>query len=859
MSNNFDWQTEETAVWEDDPTPAPPTSPPKRRRRGWLVTAGLLVGLLVIAGWFAWRQLSQRVETTTETLTADVLASARVIEDAAATRDRDLFVTFLSGRDDGWASALEQAVSDGLHDHPQLGLTWLPPTDPISPTMTLSPELNSAELLITRTYAIDVGGGLTETVRLAQTAVYRPGPNRWLLSPPEADYWGDTETVDGHILSLRYPARDAALATRLARDLDYKLLELCARFPDMNCPDDFAVQLVFRPDPITLRNTVQGGAPLILDDTAKETLLLDGMPTPSLLGQPVDEAAYAALLRGYGGRLAAAVLIYLNDADCCLERPFMQAALAVQLEQLALRPWPVTPAQYDATVAEPIAPTGMDRYWRAQEGVAPWPALAFADFLINDQRLLSAAALQASIAAADEADLSFSEWWRATLAPRLPDAYGLEQRWLQYVYGRSRLAQMPLPIPLPAQDLFALCSLPDRINPVLARINVQTGAAAPLTTLAAANNFMLPLPANDGVVVGENVLASGPSGSASLFLWADGLKTALSWSLTGSAPGSLPLALDPAGETLLLGGVVQPFGLLDTAACRRGDDCPLRNIVGAPVWSPDGAHALVIANETGVDEVNEGLIFLGAADGADFGSPAWQSTAVFLANGTSSFWLDETRFGFVRLIPDGENTGETGVYVADVANPEPELLLPASTLLNALPEAERASFVSIDFVAAHPLQPDTLLMATTHALSQGAPSHLFRYDLATETAVPIFTFRNEPRLTARGYRFGPDGRSLAIVSLVEEPAADDDAPAGWRLTLLDLTTYETWQTALDDPGRLPAEWFMDWSADGQWLAIPRDGHLRLIAVGGVEEVSERLLIPDMACAQAVWIDREIDD
>ncbi len=324
---SFDWQTEGKTVWEDTPSQSPT---PKSRRGRWVAVVAALV-LLATAVIF--QGLRQRLAQVAGQVEADVLASHAVIHEAAVRGDGEVVLSFLSGRDADWASATGQLAADGLtYGRDGLNLAWLPEQS-AAPSVVVAPDLQSAEVTQGESYAIDVGNGLTETVVLAQTAVYRLGNNRWLLSPPEAEFWGASRTILGQYLVVHFPTRDAAVVERLFLRLDDKLGQMCTQLPNFTCPPGFQVDVVFSTEPDALAQ-----ANLVGVITAAQAGLR--LPTPTLVGLPQSEAAFQALFRGYASLVVATAVTDLVDWRCCEEVDFYQALLNDLLSQLGLRPNP---------------------------------------------------------------------------------------------------------------------------------------------------------------------------------------------------------------------------------------------------------------------------------------------------------------------------------------------------------------------------------------------------------------------------------------------------------------------------------------------------------------------------------------
>ena len=331
---SFDWQTQEEISWEDpSPLPEAPTEPASQRRWWLYIVLAVLVGAAT-AVLIVVRELNRRVDRAETEARQAVLSSHNVIQQAALEEDAELFVGFLSGRDADWAKSQEEAVKGGAYlDRNWLGFRRLSDVDSVAETaiVTFSPDLTAAEMTLTQTYDVDIGNRLTETVLLGQTAVYRLGPNRWLLAPPEPEFWGETRTSNGRYLTTTYPERDTEIGRRLAADLDRKLIEMCAQLADINCPPDLQVHLELTTDPSLLLLMHEG-----LVTTGRRLRL----PTPTLIGTPQDENGYRALHRGYARWLTAVIINDLVGWVCCDHERFQQAIIHHQWQQLGLHSLP---------------------------------------------------------------------------------------------------------------------------------------------------------------------------------------------------------------------------------------------------------------------------------------------------------------------------------------------------------------------------------------------------------------------------------------------------------------------------------------------------------------------------------------
>lgn len=403
MTDDFDWQTEEDSQWEN--TPAPPPPPKPTPRRGRRVLLGLIVlGLAVTAVTLIYRQLTRRVETVSSGLEAEVLDTYQLVQKASQAQDVDLFVSLLSGRSESWGNAQQEALlSGGLLGRDGLGLAWQTELNENAPvTVTLAADLRQAEVTTDWVYAFPIGNGRSDMVTLRQTAVYRPGPTRWLLAPPNDDYWGETLTSRGHFLKISYPARDQQLGERLAVDLEKKILDACTNLR-LECPPTLQVVVQLSSDPASL-SRIQSQHPAF---TEVNNIVL---PTPTLVGLPIDEAGYEALFRGYGTQVVTAVILQQVPLACCDGVLFYQAALAEQLRQLSLRPWPLALAHYKALQSGGQGLEVAETYWSVPNWSTDEASLtavyAVVEFLVLHQ--ITPTELQRSLAASQ--GQSYGTW-----------------------------------------------------------------------------------------------------------------------------------------------------------------------------------------------------------------------------------------------------------------------------------------------------------------------------------------------------------------------------------------------------------------------------------------------------------------
>ncbi|MEZ4643405.1 MAG: hypothetical protein R3E31_11850 [Chloroflexota bacterium] len=337
MSQNFEWRSEEDDGWEEI-VERPKTAVAPNRRRYWVILTLLVAA--VAGGIVLARQINRQLAATTAAIEIDVLATHNLLRDAAYRQDVELFITGLSGRDPAWVDAQQRLVQEETFlARPAFGL--IPAGGEFHAVthadLTLSSDLTTAEFSYEEPYQAAHGG--SETITLRQTAVYRRGQTNWLLIPPEADFWGETTTITGTHVIAQFPARDTAVVQRLVQDLDVKIDELC-RYPGLDCSGELTRLVQFSTNPALLAD-LQDERVLWQRNAAHLHL-----PTPTLVGIPVDEAGYALLRRAYANHVLTAVASNLLDYHCCQGQLSYRALLDKLLSDVGVRTWPLTPADY---------------------------------------------------------------------------------------------------------------------------------------------------------------------------------------------------------------------------------------------------------------------------------------------------------------------------------------------------------------------------------------------------------------------------------------------------------------------------------------------------------------------------------
>ena len=837
---SFEWQTEEDYSWDEEPAPPEPVEPGQRR---WPWVLLVLVLLVSTAVFLFYRQLNQRVEAATDDVEADLIASYVVLQQAAENQDENLFNSLLSGREPAWAVAQRDNLVAGLlFDRPGFGLAWQPVlAETAVLSQTLSPELNAAELTTLQNYSLDIGNGLTHTVQLERLDVYRLGEDRWLYAPPERDFWGVRRRLEGQLLSVRYPARDEEIVHRLAADLEAKLVQLCST-PGYTCPPDARVRLIFLPEPASLTDATFIGA-LTRQDmgdvlTGGQAI---GLPTPSLVGLPQDEAGYQVLLRGYAAQMLTLALNDLLGWECCANVPFYRAAVERQLYELGVRDWPLL----DTAVSLPNDFTlgSAALFWHAPfpeipTDFAQTPApYVVVDFLVNELHLTPRQIATFLISYKQFifgqwlVDLTGSPWTQATL----------NHAFQEYVV---QWQDEPVELAEPDFGLTLLCHDGGQQAAGLYYYDFSLETPLLLENVPDSELYFTGLPDGSGIAAAGR----DENGRPQTYLLRNGEpRLDVTWNevlgITQRPPLAIPTVTDPNGRYLLWTvaptfAAVTFFGLTDLDSCQSGDNCEAIPLGGYPIWSPASERllTLTVTNPWWNESLLNGLMLLRQAPQDEaINSPGF---------GSSIFWLDETQFGYVAQFQNGQQQ----VMLADIELERPQMAFSNETVRRSIPEESRPNELTIQFVSPLPNNPRLFVVLASDLESENAVTYLFHFDRATGNvtlSVTLDTLLPGTALAEPGIRFSPDGRFLLITD------GQEDQPSAPML-LYDTREQRFIGFDLQEQTGYPPHFYASWSPDSQWLAMPELGYIRLWH----NSTDERLLkFDNLFCTNAAWVDR----
>ncbi len=435
MPKNFDWQTEDEKHWNEpllennDRSRNSPISRP--------VTIAILMALVVLLGaLLGFRQVGKYLNQTTSTVEEDIMASHAIVMAASQESDKEILVSVLSGRDPSWTEMQLQLLDlEQLFDRSAIGLSWLPDNLPGDVAISLSTDLNQAEVTVSQEYEVVSFSNREQIINLQQTVVYRRSDDRWLLSPPDIEFWGDRIRVNGRFAEVTFPERDEDLGRRLAADLESVLAGACNQLEGLLCSGEIRLYVNLVSDPQSMLELIE---PLSRLEDGPDIFL----PTPTLIGVPTDNAGYQALLRAYGERVASTFIAQSTGWKCCQHLLFYQALLDIQLDTLGLRPWPIDSAQYRKVQQNEYHLD--NNTWLSSQDPSEaiddpdaWLVYILVDYIVTKWTIMPTVEMQQQLFRVND----YSDWFFHVTGGNTPPSF--VEEWQVFLSNRGNLTQEP--------------------------------------------------------------------------------------------------------------------------------------------------------------------------------------------------------------------------------------------------------------------------------------------------------------------------------------------------------------------------------------------------------------------------------
>ncbi len=818
MPANFDWRAEDDRDWKEYPAPQGGQEGGRRtsRRRILMVAVTLLAVLTV--GLFGYRGLRRYVTNATGSVEGDVQATHELVRLAAQHADAEILASHLSSRDLAWTETQLSLAEEGLlYDRLPLGLQWQSEIAASGPQVDVAADLTQAELVASYTYLSDFGEEEPVAITLQGSEVYRLSQDRWLLSPPFDDYWGPRRTFSGRYIRLMYSQRDKEFSQRLAADLESLLATACNTLLGLACPADVQLQVSLSENPADLLK-------LSAPDSLLQSAASLSLPSPTLVGMPIDEAGYRALYRGYGRWIIANLVGRLVSWQCCEHALFYQALLDAQLRQLGLKPWPIEDDQYRLLDEQSLFVGSLGALWQrsvpAAEIASDSDSLlvySFVEYLLTQDEVPPIADMQRALGRAT----TFQEWL-SLVAWDVQGVAALEPSWRDYVGSQLEAALRSQPIAWPDQDLILFCDQFVDGGGYLHRYSLPEGTWRDEQTIGRVRR-MTDLSSDRGILITKS---GSDGGQDQTFWWQDDGIHALGQAgvrLIGTGRNS-----PDSNLVALFGGPAATSGyyyLLDLDKCGPGR-CALQAIEGIPEWSPDGLKTIVTAPREAY------TLVLGDALG--------QSQRE-IGVGQDPFWLDDRTYVYLK----GRPQPAVVIGSADEVGERP--IIQASDLEAVLGGGADAG-LAITHIMGQPRPPRALYLTATDLA--GLNDYLFVYDW-TSDELALLEVREDTLHGLEPRDFSPDGRWLVLAG------PQTRRPDGrWlqQTYLFDTTSRRTW--VLPDALVTPAGFFLanfdisSWSADSQWYVQLGEGELFVVAPA--LEFSRHIAHDFGDCQTAAW-------
>ncbi len=821
MSNQFEWKTEDDAGWVEEELAEEVAQTAVSSRRSWMllfITATIVAGL---GGGLYW-QAQKQVSAASAQVEADIMTSHELVQTAVSNQDKELFHNMLSARDLNWMETQDELMADGLlWSRPFFDAEFLlhDTVEMDAPIVAVSPDLRAAEITFVQPYRI-MNDGMRQTVTLTQTAVYRRGSKKWLLSPPDDQFWDGWNSVEGAYLKLNYPMRDEAIALRLAEDLDSLVGEICNSLDGIVCSQPTTFHLRFDTNPASL-TTLSNPRAIMENSTPME------LPTPTLVGLPVDEAAYRALLRAYGVQVATAVIAEQVEYKCCQHGLIFRAILEKQLYQLGLMAWPPEPIDYDYLLDNSVGGSSLGSLWRrnsllhVDDGELQ-QLYALVDYL-DQTRLptVSLAEIQNSLAQ----HASLTRWAEEIASAEYVGTFLMA--WSQHIYAQSSLfSDADPPLPVPEQQLLLSCSSSGDFNRIF-HYDLTTNVWSQPVLPSEANDFssVYPIYGSDQLYVLQNYDfgSSGSSENQMIVYKQDQPIMSITVDLDNNDYAYINSA-DPNGRflvVLMFSNQNVTYQLVDLQDC-EGLSCATTPLLGTLSWSVDGRYTIFVA-EADNPRTQPPVIYLGD----ERGQPLRQ-----IDSGGQLFWVDETHFGYTRVDAQTEQKREIVVASVDADDDLPQQIVHENELLALIPEDNRpdklflTSYLSTFFQYDNqPLLNDNQSLLIGASIKEPNPQQ-FRTDYYFLLKLQHDSLQIEEIVMLTS----PEGDSSLSVSPNGDWVVWHDNNGGTMPSNSRSATLVNMETGESEIFQMSG-FSTAWSSDGNWLAYTVDNRLVLSVPG----------------------------
>jgi hypothetical protein len=286
--------------------------PPSAKRRN--VPRWAILPAIVLLAALTMLVITQRADAVVSDTKQDVLAQHRLLQQAVAKSDLELFDSMLEPSNSVETRMQRNLFRQGqFFDREIFGFSLLD-LDAQNVRIALSEDLLRAQVSGEYRYEL-IESQATQTITLQQVTYYRRVGDGWKLTT------GDTESVNTNpirfergALNVFVPRNEVVIGERLAADLGQRLREVCAR-SSMSCPGlGFQVSVQLSDSTGIMEEFIrQGGTGLKPSTAIRQAAVSMVLPAPSQIGLPIDEAGYRMLRDRYADLMVDTVTIYLQQ------------------------------------------------------------------------------------------------------------------------------------------------------------------------------------------------------------------------------------------------------------------------------------------------------------------------------------------------------------------------------------------------------------------------------------------------------------------------------------------------------------------------------------------------------------------
>lgn len=798
--SDFEWRTDEE--WSEEVVSA---EIPRRRWWQW----GLFGCLLLLVGGAALWQLRGRVQAAVQKSEDEVIASYNLLYSAVQSGDTELAYTFLSGSDQSWTRQVQTRISARTWlAWPELG--WEMVGEPSIVGVEMGSDLRSAELTLALTYRFN-GNPFT----LHHTLTFRQGETHWLYAPPAESLWANGslmgEQTDGFQLKMVHLDRDAALVERLQVDI-YRAREQISR-------SQSGRQIAF-PEIVAWLSDYDYDSSYALDTGSGVTNL--SLPAPSVIGIPLDEVGYQALLAAYNRFLLAFPTVTNFSDDCCQHTVFAQALGEHVMAEAGVPVVQLTAHDYTRVLqgngafdnrllgwqsAEPTPPTTDD--WRTARAVVEYIHETIPMYAVSRQ-------MGSSLNQFD----SFDEWLKHVMFVRAlssqTPATGTETEpsfagFQAFLIERGASLVDHAPYDLPTAQPVLACDTITGGGRLYAydfagyRWDNLLETEAPITAIHTLDQ--------------PNTLWLEQGGTAA-GVWKDGAimpqNAPLLWfSAEWQTPDTPTVVMrqELLDNELIENHLAINFFWLDPNRCDSENGCELTPIEGIPHWSPNREHILFADLKRGlltVTDAQRNVLY----------------TRTDITTLDTVIWIDDTHYAW-------RNPTDGAYYRSNIESSTPQHWFSITNLRPILPLSEQQLNPQLHIFSANTVRDPYLLIMQVY--EGNVPQHLVSYNHVTGE------MRYLVELSYNEYiGISPFGR----YHLAARPRPSTVMRLSTSLNLLNRATMRLESLPYGEPAPFSED----------WLLLSDSDQLRLIAP--FEQFGRLIPLPAENCTAATWLLRE---